>query len=208
MPSPTPRPWILASSNTGKLSEIQVIFNELNGQVITWQLQSTLGISDAIEDGQTFIENALIKARHASLAANAPAVADDSGLCVLALKGAPGLYSARFAGKHGDDAANNLKLLEVMREHENRAAYFISVCVWIAHAEDPAPCIGQGIWRGQILQAARGAAGFGYDPLFIGEGQSLSAAELAPNIKNQLSHRSLALAALKIDMQRRAVAAF
>ncbi len=205
MPTATPRPWILASSNTGKLSEIQFIFNELNGQIINWQLQSKLGISDAIENGQTFIENALIKARHASLAANAPALADDSGLCVMALKGAPGLYSARFAGKHGDDAANNLKLLDLMQNTNNRAAYFISVCVWIAHAEDPAPCIGQGIWKGAILPAARGAAGFGYDPIFIGEGQSLSAAELAPNDKHQLSHRGLALAELKRAMRARLV---
>ena len=207
MPSATPRPWILASSNTGKLNEIQTIFNECHGQIINWQLQSTLGISDAIENGKTFIENALIKARHASLAANAPALADDSGLCVLALNGAPGLYSARFAGKHGDDAANNLKLLDVMQNTDNRAAYFISVCVWISHAEDPAPCIAQGIWRGEILHAARGAAGFGYDPLFMGEGQSLSAAELAPGIKNQLSHRSVALAALKNELQKRRLAA-
>jgi XTP/dITP diphosphohydrolase len=205
MPTATPRPWILASSNTGKLSEIQLIFNELNGQIINWQLQSKLGISDAIENGQTFIENALIKARHASLAANAPALADDSGLCVLALKGAPGLYSARFAGKHGDDAANNSKLLDLMQNTNNRAAYFISVCVWIAHTDDPAPCIGQGIWAGGILHSARGAAGFGYDPIFIGEGQSLSAAEMPAALKHQLSHRGLALAELKRAMRARSL---
>lgn len=196
-------PWVLASSNIGKLSEICAIFDEFDGDKISWQLQSTLGIPDAIEDGQTFIENALIKARNASLAANAPALADDSGLCVAALNGAPGLLSARYAGSHGDNAANNAKLLEALKHQENRAAYFICVCVWIAHADDPAPCIGQGIWQGDILQTPRGTAGFGYDPLFNGAGQALSAAEMPAELKHQFSHRGQALAALKRSMQAR-----
>ena len=205
MPKLTQKPWILASSNSGKLREISAIFDRIDGHTIHWQLQSTLGISDAIENGQSFIENAIIKARHASLAANAPALADDSGLCVLALNGAPGLFSARFAGTHCNDAANNAKLLALMQGVENRAAYFISVCVWVAHAEDPAPCIGQGIWRGEVLHTLRGSAGFGYDPLFVGTGQSLSAAEMPSELKNQLSHRGLALAELKRAVQARFV---
>ena len=199
----THQPWILASANVGKLNEIQAIFNAFQGSIVNWQLQSTLGIPDAVENGHSFVENALIKARHASFAANAPALADDSGLCVHALNGAPGLNSAGFAGKHGDDAANNAKLLDVMHGCTNRAAYFISVCVWIQHADDPAPCIGQGVWNGEILSAPRGVAGFGYDPLFIGAGLTQSAAEMPRALKHQLSHRGLALAALNLAMQAR-----
>ena len=147
----------------------------------------------------SFVENALLKARHAARATGLPAVADDSGICVDALDGAPGLYSARYAGGHGDAAANNAKLLEALRDvpDAQRTARFYCVVVLLRHAEDPQPLIAEGAWEGRILHAPRGGHGFGYDPLFLDPGTGLSAAELAPEVKNRISHRGRALETLR-----------
>jgi XTP/dITP diphosphohydrolase len=161
--------------------------------------QTSLGVSDANETGLTFVENALIKARHAARATGLPALADDSGICVDALDGAPGLYAARYSGVHGDSAANNARLLRELDgvPMEKRTAYFIAVLVLLRHADDPAPLIAEGRWHGRILEAPRGAGGFGYDPLFLPDGSDLGAAEIEPALKNRLSHRGQALDVLK-----------
>jgi XTP/dITP diphosphohydrolase len=187
---------VLASGNRGKLEELREI---LAGSDFELVAQSGLGVDDAEETGHSFVENALLKARHAARATGLPALGDDSGLCVAALDGAPGLYSARYAGCHGDSAANNAKLLEALREvpTERRDAFFICMLALVAHADDPAPLIAEGRWRGRILDAPRGDGGFGYDPLFLPDGQTRSAAELDPATKNAISHRGRALAALR-----------
>lgn len=187
---------VLASSNAGKLRELRELLANGDMELLA---QSGLGVDDAEETGLTFVENALLKARHASRVTGLPALADDSGLCVQALDGAPGLYSARYAGNHGDSAANNTKLLQALngRPNEQRDAFFICALVLLRHADDPAPLIVEGRWHGRILDAARGAQGFGYDPLFLPHGQTLSAAELDPTVKNQLSHRGQALTQLR-----------
>lgn len=187
---------VLASGNAGKLRELRQL---LAGADIELVAQGELGVSDAEETATTFVENALLKARHAARITGLPALADDSGLCVDALDGAPGLYSARFAGTHGDHAANNAKLLRLLdgRPPEARGAFFICVLALLRHADDPAPLIAEGRWRGRILDAPRGAHGFGYDPLFLPEGQTLGAAELDDALKNRLSHRGQALARLR-----------
>ena len=187
---------VLASSNPGKLAEFNALLAASGLEIVT---QTSLGISDAEETGCTFVENALLKARHAALASGLPALADDSGLCVDTLGGAPGVHSARYAGAHGDNAGNNGKLLRELADvpDAQRAAFFICVLVLLRHADDPTPLIVEGRWHGQVLRAARGVKGFGYDPLFLPEGQSLSSAELAPALKNQLSHRGQALAHLR-----------
>ncbi len=193
---------VLASSNPGKLREFGALLADSGLDVVS---QASLGIDDAEETGLTFAENALLKARHAARASGLPALADDSGLCVDRLRGAPGLYSARFAGGHGDHAANNAKLL---RELDGvpaaaRGAFFICVLVLLQHADDPAPLIAEGRWHGRVLDAPRGDRGFGYDPLFQPEGQTLSAAELDPVLKNRLSHRGQALAQLHARLAAR-----
>jgi len=193
---------VLASSNPGKLREFGALLADSGLDVVP---QASLGIDDAEETGLTFAENALLKARHAARASGLPALADDSGLCVDRLRGAPGLYSARFAGGHGDHAANNAKLL---RELDGvpaaaRGAFFICVLVLLQHADDPAPLIAEGRWHGRVLDAPRGDRGFGYDPLFQPEGQTLSAAELDPVLKNRLSHRGQALAQLHARLATR-----
>lgn len=187
---------VLASGNRGKLAEFNQLLGDSGWQVVD---QGSLGIEDADETGLSFVENALLKARHAARASGLPALADDSGLCVPALEGAPGLYSARYAGRHGDAAANNAKLLAALdgAQDSQREAFFICVLVLLRHAEDPAPLIAEGRWHGRVLEAERGTAGFGYDPLFLPHGQTLSAAELAPSLKNALSHRGQALARLR-----------
>jgi len=186
---------VLASSNRGKLAEFNHLFADSGFEVIT---QGSLGVEDAEETGLTFIENALLKARNAARATNLPALGDDSGLCVEHLRGAPGLYSARYSGNHGDSAANNAKLLRELDgvPLERRSAFFICVLVLVQHAEDPAPLIAEGRWHGRVLMEQRGAHGFGYDPLFLPHGHAASAAELDPSVKNRLSHRGQALAAL------------
>jgi XTP/dITP diphosphohydrolase len=187
---------VLASGNAGKVVELEQL---LAGSGVQLVPQTALGVSDAEETGLTFVENALIKARHAARVTGLPALADDSGICVDALGGAPGLYAARYAGKHGDSAANNAKLLHELAgvPTEKRSAYFIAVLVVLRHADDPAPLIAEGRWHGRILEAPRGTGGFGYDPLFLPAGHDLGAAELEPALKNRLSHRGQALEVLK-----------
>ena len=187
---------VLASSNTGKLAELQPLLAGAGYELVT---QGELGISDAIEDGHTFVENALIKARHACRGSGLPALADDSGIVVDALDGAPGLRSARYAGAHGDAASNNRKLLAELQgvPEDKRTARFVAVIVLLRHAEDPLPLVAQGVWEGRVLTAPRGDNGFGYDPLFFDPLLGRGAAELDPGLKNQVSHRGKALQALK-----------
>jgi XTP/dITP diphosphohydrolase len=187
---------VLASSNAGKLAELQPLLADAGYELLT---QGALGISDAIEDGKTFVENALIKARHACLGSGLPALADDSGIVVDALDGAPGLLSARYAGAHGDAAGNNRKLLAELQglPEAKRSARFVAVLVLLRHADDPLPLIAQGTWEGRILSAPRGENGFGYDPLFFDPLLGRGAAELEPALKNEVSHRGKALAQLR-----------
>ena len=187
---------VLASGNAGKVVELEQL---LAGSGVELVPQTALGVSDADETGLTFVENALIKARHAARATGLPALADDSGICVDALDGAPGLYAARYSGVHGDSAANNAKLLRELAgvPMEKRGAYFIAVLVLLRHADDPAPLIAEGRWHGRILEAPRGEGGFGYDPLFLPNGSDLGAAEIEPALKNRISQRGQALAVLK-----------
>jgi XTP/dITP diphosphohydrolase len=186
---------VLASSNRGKLAEFNSLLADSRFEVVP---QAQLGVEDAEETGLSFVENALLKARHASSATGLPALADDSGLCVPHLRGAPGLYSARYSGTHGDNAANNARLLRELDgvSPEQRGAFFICVLALVWHADDPAPLIAEGRWRGRVLEAPRGTHGFGYDPLFLPHEQLLSAAELEPAVKNRLSHRAQAMAQL------------
>jgi len=183
---------VLASSNPGKLREIQAL---LPMEVVS---QSELGIADTEEPHGTFLENALAKARHASRAARLPALADDSGLCVEALGGEPGVYSAYYAGREGGreqrDTRNNEKLLKNL--HGNRKAYYCCVMVLLRHADDPRPLIAEGLWHGEIARAPRGSNGFGYDPLFWIPSLQKTAAQLEPAEKNRISHRGQALAKL------------
>jgi XTP/dITP diphosphohydrolase len=186
---------VLASSNRGKLVELRELLSDLDIELIA---QSDLLIPDAEETGLTFVENALLKARHAAQFSGLPALGDDSGICVDALDGAPGLYSARYAGTHGDSAANIAKLLDAMHGSpiEQRSAHFHCTIVLVRHANDPAPLIAEGLWHGRILEAPRGDKGFGYDPLFF-DPEHGAAGELDAAIKNRISHRGLALARLR-----------
>ena len=181
---------VLASSNPGKLREIGAMLGSF--ELI---LQNDLGIAEAEEPHATFLENALAKARHASRASSLPALADDSGLCVEALGGEPGVHSAYYAGRAGNrderDARNNEKLLRQIGEH--RAAYYCCLMVLVKHADDPRPLVAEGIWRGEIARAPRGSNGFGYDPLFYLKELNRTAAELDPAEKNRISHRGIAL---------------
>ena len=191
---------VLASGNAGKLREFREILAPQGFELIA---QGELGIPDPDETGLSFIENALLKARHASQLSGLPALADDSGLCVDALGGAPGLYSARYAGAHGNHSANTAKLLSELDgcvEHA-RAAFFISVIALIRHPLDPAPLVTEGRWQGRILDAPRGSGGFGYDPVFLDPASGCSAAELEPAHKHRISHRGRALAALLSELQ-------
>ncbi len=181
---------VIATSNAGKLREIQHLLAPLEIEVLP---QSDFNIPEADEPYFTFIENALAKARHTSLHSGLPALADDSGICVDALQGAPGVYSARFAGEPKSDARNNQKLLEVLREEKNRQAHYYCAMVLVRSPEDPQPLIAQGIWRGEILRAPRGEGGFGYDPLFLDPASGKTGAELPMEIKNSISHRGQAL---------------
>lgn len=183
---------VLASGNAGKLKEMGELLAGLDWQVLA---QHELGVEDVPETGLSFVENALIKARHACRVTGLPALADDSGLIVDALGGAPGLYSARYAGEPGNAAANIAKLLDALREvpAERRSARFYSVIVLLRHAEDPQPLICEGSWEGRVLDAPRGEAGFGYDPVFLDERHALSAAQMPAELKNTLSHRGMAL---------------
>lgn len=183
---------VLASNNAGKVREINQLLADQQIQVVA---QKECGIGDIEETGLTFVENAILKARNAAKESGLAAIADDSGLEVDALKGAPGIYSARFAGSGCSDQENNLKLLESMKDipEQERTARFQCVMVYMRHGEDPTPIICQGTWEGRILQAPSGENGFGYDPLFFVPGQNCSSAQLTPETKNQLSHRGQAL---------------
>ncbi|MEH6689168.1 MAG: RdgB/HAM1 family non-canonical purine NTP pyrophosphatase [Halopseudomonas sabulinigri] len=185
---------VLASSNKGKLAELQAML----GDQVKILPQSDFIDEDVEETGLTFVENALLKARHAARASGLPALADDSGLAVDFLGGAPGIYSARYANGEGD-TANNAKLLQALCEvpTEARGAQFICALALLRHADDPMPIICEGIWEGRILNEARGQAGFGYDPLFWVPERKCASAELSPADKNQLSHRARAMAQLR-----------
>ena len=187
---------VLASGNAGKLAELREL---LGGGRYVLRAQSEFGVADAEETGLTFVENALLKARHASRATGLPALGDDSGLCVDALGGAPGLYSARYAGIHGDSAANIARLLRELDGVADaaRTARFHCVLALLRSHDDPRPIIVEGSWEGRILRAPRGEHGFGYDPVFLDPENAMSAAELEPAIKNAISHRGRALAALR-----------
>jgi len=181
---------VLASNNAKKMKELNALLAPLGFEVIP---QGQLGIPEAEEPHCTFVENALAKARHAAQHAGLPALADDSGLCVRALGGAPGVISARYAGEPKSDARNNEKLLAELAGQSDRRAHFVSVLVLVRSAEDPQPIIAEGEWHGEILAAPRGAEGFGYDPLFYVPAQCMTAAELDADTKNCLSHRGQAM---------------
>ncbi|RVT54413.1 non-canonical purine NTP pyrophosphatase [Rubrivivax albus] len=201
---------VLASNNAKKLAELQVLFDGLPLALVA---QGALGVTEAEEPHLTFVENALAKARHAARAAQAPAIADDSGLCVSALGGAPGVVSAHAAGvvpAQGDreatrrvqDAANNAWLLERLAGQADRRARFVSVLVALRHADDPEPLIAFGRWEGEILAAPRGQGGFGYDPLMWIPALGSSVAELPADVKNRHSHRALAAQQMRTLMQQ------
>lgn len=188
---------IIATGNPGKLKEIQHYLQEFNLEILP---QSVLNVSDIEETGQTFIENALLKARHACELTGLPALGDDSGLVIDALGGAPGIYSARYAGENNkSDAANITKVLEQMQTipEPNRTAHFYCVLVLMRHAADPAPVISIGSWHGSITTAPKGQNGFGYMPIFYVPTHQCTAAELELSVKNQISHRGLALQQLQ-----------
>jgi len=192
---------VLASGNAGKLRELHALLGGLGIELVS---QRELGVSDAEETGLSFVENALLKARHACATTGLPAIADDSGIEVDALNGEPGIYSARFAGVSGEtrevaDAANNELLLERLAglKGSERSARFQCIIVYLRHAADPTPLICQGTWEGQILESAAGANGFGYDPLFYVPTHDCASAALTPEIKNTLSHRGQALEQLR-----------
>jgi XTP/dITP diphosphohydrolase len=187
---------VLASGNRGKLAEIRDVLADTGIELVA---QSDLGISDADETGTTFVENAIIKARNAARASGLPALGDDSGLCVDALDGAPGLVSAMYAGVHGDSAANIAKLLCALEgvEEPRRTAHFHCTLVLLRSADDPAPLIAEGLWHGRILHAPRGEHGFGYDPVFFDPALDRGAGELESAIRNRVSHRGQALAKLR-----------
>lgn len=184
---------VVASNNAGKLKEFQQLLCPLGLEFIP---QGQLNVPEAEEPHVTFVENALAKARHASRITGLPALADDSGLCVEALQGAPGVLSARFAGEPKSDDRNNQKLLASLQGQTDRRAHFYCVLVLVLHADDPQPLIAEGEWHGEIVDDARGEGGFGYDPLFWVPQYNCTSAQLDPALKNQLSHRGQAMAVL------------
>jgi len=193
---------VLASGNAGKLKELVVLLAPLGIELVS---QRRLGIADADETASTFVENALIKARHASDASGLPALADDSGLVVRALDGAPGVRSARYAGSPSNDAANNRKLIAALTGVDDRRAYYYCAIVFVRHHADPAPLIATAEWHGTIVDEPKGTGGFGYDPHFFVRELERTAAELPADVKNNISHRGLAVAAL-LDSIGRTVA--
>jgi XTP/dITP diphosphohydrolase len=195
MTADQPARIVLASNNPGKLREIDQLLATAGLQVLP---QRAFDIGEAEETGLTFVENAILKARHASAGSGLPAIADDSGIEVDALAGAPGIYSARYAGAGANDQANNEKLLAELAAVPDgeRSARYQCVVVYLRHAQDPTPLICIGTWEGRILRAPRGSNGFGYDPLFFVPTHGCSAAELDPDTKNAISHRGQALRAL------------
>jgi XTP/dITP diphosphohydrolase len=184
---------VLASNNAGKLREFAALLGAAGIELIA---QGELNVPEAEEPHPTFVENALAKARHAAKLTGLPALADDSGLCVRALRGAPGVYSARFAqlaGGEKSDAANSARLVDELRDASDRRGYYYCVLALVRHADDPEPLIAEGRWHGEILDAPRGGHGFGYDPYFYLPSLKASAAELEPAVKNASSHRAIAL---------------
>jgi XTP/dITP diphosphohydrolase len=184
---------VLASNNAGKLAEFAQLLAPLGFAI---KSQRELDIPEAEEPFGTFVENALAKARHASSLSGLPALADDSGICVPALGGAPGVQSARYAGEPRSDAANNAKLVREIAAHADKSAYYYCVLVMVRHADDPQPIIADGVWHGQLIEQPRGQGGFGYDPYFLLPSLGKTAAELSAQEKNNLSHRGQALRAL------------
>ena len=195
---------VLASSNEGKIREIQAILAPLGIEVIP---QSHYGVPEAEEPHGTFIENALAKARHAASVTGLPALADDSGICVDALGGAPGVHSARFAGDPKSDERNNDRLLQLLASSESRKAHYYCVIVLLRHPDDPQPLIAEGEWRGEVLRERRGNGGFGYDPLFLDPDVGKTGAELPMEQKNRISHRGKALSALVEKLKESALSA-
>lgn len=192
---------VLASNNAGKVREFRALLAPLNFEVIP---QGELGIPAAEEPHHTFVENALAKARHASASSGMPALADDSGICAHALNGAPGVYSARYAGINGDDAANNHKLIVALKDQSNRGAHYVCALVMVQGEHDPEPLIVQTRWYGEFIDTPKGAHGFGYDPYFYLPALGKTAAELEPEEKNRISHRGQALRELIAQLQKRA----
>lgn len=203
---------VLASNNAKKLAELQALLSGLPVQLVA---QGTLGIAEAEEPFETFIENGLAKARHAAAAAGRPALADDSGVCVLALGGQPGVHSATYGGpvslpagadretqRRAQEAANNALLLQRLQGAATRQAYFVSTLVAVRHAQDPEPLVAVGRWPGEILQVPRGSQGFGYDPLMFIPELGCTVAELSPEQKNQHSHRARAMAQMLALLQQ------
>lgn len=193
---------VIATGNAGKLREIRHILAPLNLEILP---QSDFSVPEAEEPYLTFVENALTKARHASRFTGLPALADDSGICVNALDGEPGVHSARFAGEPKSDARNNEKLLQKLTGQSDRSAYYYCVMVLVRTPDDPQPLIADGIWQGEVLEHPRGEGGFGYDPLFLLPRLGKTAAELAAEEKNRISHRALALQALLEKLLKRGV---
>lgn len=193
------RTLVLASDNAGKQREFAALLAPLD---VTVRRQGELGVAAAAEPHVTFLENALGKARHASARSGLPALADDSGLCCVALGGAPGVRSARFAGEPADDARNNAELLRQLNDAADRAAHFVCVLVALRAADDPEPLVSVGTWQGEVARAAQGAGGFGYDPLFWLPERACTAAALEPAEKNRISHRAQASRTM-LDLMRR-----
>jgi XTP/dITP diphosphohydrolase len=184
---------VLASNNAGKLKEFAGLLAPIGFEL---HPQGEFDVPEAEEPHATFVENALAKARHAARLTGLPALADDSGVCVDALGGAPGVYSARYAGEPKSDARNNAKLIASLAAHEDKSAYYYCVLVYVRHADDPQPVIADGLWHGVMIDAPRGTNGFGYDPYFLLPSLGKTAAELSPVEKNAISHRGQALRAL------------
>lgn len=185
---------VIATGNEKKLLEIKYLLSDLPIEILP---QSSLGIVTCEEPFNTFIENALVKARFASEQTNLPAIADDSGICVNSLNGQPGVFSARFGGEERSDEKNNDKLLLDLNNKKDRRAYYYCAIVFIKSPSDPQPIITEGIWQGEILKVRKGHNGFGYDPIFMDYKTDRSAAELSPELKNRISHRGQALQKLK-----------
>lgn len=186
--------WVIATGNKGKLKEFRRLFADTGIEILA---QTELGVTEAEENGLSFIENSILKARNASGQTGLPAIADDSGLEVAALNGEPGIYSARYssdiAGDACNDATNNKKLLDRLQGVDDRSARFVCALSFVRHVKDPTPIVAVAYWKGRILQEPRGTAGFGYDPLFYIESHACTSAELAPDVKNRISHRGQAL---------------
>lgn len=193
---------VLATGNKGKVKELARMLSGLGIEVLP---QSEFAVSEVAETGSTFVENAIIKARHAAKQTGLPAIADDSGLAVDALGGAPGVYSARYSGEQATDQSNIIKLLDAMADvpKDKRQAKFLCVLVFMRHADDPTPIICQGEWAGEITSEQHGENGFGYDPVFWVEEQNCSSAQLLPEQKNALSHRGKALKLLLAQLHNR-----